>query len=81
MSRVRQMLFSYVAEKNAKYHPQKAFIVDEQKEWNNGQPFLLGFSLKFPKFPGVQQQFAVALWFVIVMGAQTVFRDMQVMYE
>jgi len=31
MSRVQQMLFSYVAEKNAKYHPQKTFIVDEEK--------------------------------------------------
>jgi acyl-CoA synthetase (AMP-forming)/AMP-acid ligase II len=31
MSRVRQMLFSYLAEKNAKYHPQKTFIVDEVK--------------------------------------------------
>ncbi len=31
MSRVQQMLFSYIAEKNAKYFPQKTFIIDEEK--------------------------------------------------
>jgi long-chain acyl-CoA synthetase len=31
MNRVQQMLFSYLADKNAKYYPQKTFIVDEEK--------------------------------------------------
>ena len=51
----------------------QAVFVDEQGDGHDGEAFLLHFVLQFAQFAGIEEQFAVALGVVVVVGALGVF--------